>query len=1059
MATLRNFGIGTGWSDSGITGKKTVFEHDEKIYAEHLWDNVDKNDTFTIRWHRKVGGSWKIEKEHTWKNTAGLTNIYQYAWMQNWTPGAWSVWFMRNGKQAASASFTLKETAAPPTPPKPPAEETTIFWQEKGYSLDEAFMIADWVRVNKMTPTPEKINEIIGKPPEEPKTWWERFKEWSETFKHPQAPEREADETKWEFLLKSFNWEEGIPGVEKLPFIGDLLRFGDAAAAKAGVEIPDWVKELGLFFFMMPSALIQTTAQTELALGAAEANSIVAAIKAKGFIKALDTMKANPLKYADDFAKLEPKLASQILKGLRKDQLAGLATNVFRAAWSKGLVKVAPLWKQVMFSAAKHKWLGFFGLISMYGTAMGLDTWGNWPIIDNLQFMSGRGADDIKAAFLDGTMSKETALEELKMLLTIAIAGEAKVKASTYWNLVFNLFFPLGEELAAMTTAKLERVIKEIEEAEIPKETGVLTIRPTPTDAKVSVEGQIPTTGVFSAELPIATYSCTVSKFGFKSESKDLEVREEEETTWNPTLAEEVAPPALKAKLVIEVKPTDAKIEVAEHPEITAAGDYDVDPGSYTIDFSKEGYETLRRTVYLDEGETEIVSVILKLIEVPTPPEEIKGTLTISVTPEDALIEVAGQEEITTAGTFELSPGSYAVRASKEGFETKIKTAIVSEEKDTAISFTLAEITPPKPVTTKATIKITSEPTLADVYIDGEYAFTKTPYTVLLAEGSYFVRVQKAGYYPTEVEIEVEAGEVSELPLILTEIPVEVTPPAPYYPQTPYYPTYEPAEPYVPSVVTTPISEISPYTYDLLYPEVMAIPGVEPVSPPTEKELLINLETTDLMPTKGRIYSIAFLDLTDPAAEIQVAVSNEEDALINGFLDFFEAGNYTKLVGYNVAFDYRYIFAAMMKYRRVSKAWKRAELRDVMQIMKQVKEAFVFGFNRPGTLDEWGKAILGRGKYGSQELMLKQYISGNFDYVRAFQVRQIELTRDLYSLSRFVSSEGFISSPAPIPAETTAPLSPETTETTATTEQKICPVCKAYNPLSATKCEICGASI
>jgi len=33
--------------------------------------------------------------------------------------------------------------------------------------------------------------------------------------------------------------------------------------------------------------------------------------------------------------------------------------------------------------------------------------------------------------------------------------------------------------------------------------------------------------------------------------------------------------------------------------------------------------------------------------------------------------------------------------------------------------------------------------------------------------GSYFIRVQKEGYYPVEVEIEVEAGEVAELPFVL----------------------------------------------------------------------------------------------------------------------------------------------------------------------------------------------------------------------------------------------------------------------------------------------------
>ena len=142
-----------------------------------------------------------------------------------------------------------------------------------------------------------------------------------------------------------------------------------------------------------------------------------------------------------------------------------------------------------------------------------------------------------------------------------------------------------------------------------------------------------------------------------------------------------------------------------------------------------------------------------------------------------------------------------------------------------------------------------------------------------------------------------------------------------------------------------------------------------------------------------------------------------------------------------------------------SKAFKNIELRDVMQIMKQVKEEFVFGFNKPGSLDAWGKMILGKGKYGSQELMLRKYIQGDFDYVKAFQDRQIELTRDLYSLARFVSSEGFISSPAATP-EMTPEMTPKITpETPGIMGTKQCLSCYANNPLSAKICEICGGEI
>ncbi|GAH78411.1 unnamed protein product, partial [marine sediment metagenome] len=217
--------------------------------------------------------------------------------------------------------------------------------------------------------------------------------------------------------------------------------------------------------------------------------------------------------------------------------------------------------------------------------------------IDNLQFMSGREADDIKEAYLDGRMTKEAALEELRMMLTIVKAGEAKVKTSTYWNLIYNLFFPLGPELAAMSTSKMERVIAEIEEIE-----------------------------------PITP------------EEKELIEKNQ-------------------GILNIAVSPADAVLEIADLPEITTAGTYNVLVGNYTIKASKEGYYDRSATAIIKLAQETTVSITLTAKPEELPPEEVIGKLTINVSPEDAVIEVAGQPEITTSGTYELSPGSYDIRA------------------------------------------------------------------------------------------------------------------------------------------------------------------------------------------------------------------------------------------------------------------------------------------------------------------------------------------------------------------------------------------------------------
>lgn len=588
---------------------------------------------------------------------------------------------------------------------------------------------------------------------------------------------------------------------------------------------------------------------------------------------------------------------------------------------------------------------------------------------------------------------------------------------------------------------------------------GVLSVSSNVPDSDVYIDGIWHGKTPFEIGLKPGTYHILVRKSGYDSTEIDVDIVAGATPHFSAEILPLAPPPTGKGKLDIAVSPTDAVLEIAGHPEITKMGVYELDLGTYTIKASKEGYWDKSATAFVEEAEIKEVSIVLTKKEVPLPPEEVLGTLTISVTPEDAKIEVAGEEEITTPGTYDLAPGSYAIRVSKEGFVTDIKTAFVSELKDTAVSFILEAVEPVPPVIEKATITITSVPIDSDVYIDGVYKWTTTPYTILLDEGAYWIRVQKEGYYPIEVEVEVEAGEVAELPFVLTKIPDPEIPPYPYIPQSYYYPDYVPDVPYVPDVVTTPTAEVPPYTYDLLYPGVFDIPGVEPISKPMEKELLINIETTDVKPWKGRIYSIALLELSEPEAEPKILISNNEQELIEMFLTWFDAGNYAKLVGFKLAFDYRYIFAKMMLYRITNKKFYDIKLRDVKQILDQVKEEFVYYPDKRGTLDDWGKMLLGRGKYGSQELMLRKYISGDFDYVNNFQLRQIEITRDLYNLARFSMGEAFISSPSPAASPISTPETPISPETPIQTQQTQCPTCFAFIDKATGKCPICAPAI
>ena len=606
-------------------------------------------------------------------------------------------------------------------------------------------------------------------------------------------------------------------------------------------------------------------------------------------------------------------------------------------------------------------------LASIWGV-MGFEAFTNWPLADNIGFLEYANSNAVKEAYEAGTITKEKALETIDKIITILQAAHDKIEVSTNWNPLM-MAFGSGILLTAKENLALAERIRDEIEAIIPLEpTGTLIIRPIPTDAKVSVVGQIPSTGIFSEELQVGTYDYVVSKFGYVSKSGVLEVIAE--TT------------------------TGANVELELEPEP---------------------------------------------VEEELPPEEVVGRLKIDAidelgSSEEIVIEVAGHPEITTTGIYELSPGSYDVKATKEGFVTQTKTGFVSEIKDGAVSFILKKVEEVIPVPVKATITISSIPIEADVYIDGEYTFTKTPYTVLLDAGIYIIRVQKEGFYPEEVIAEIEEGETAEIPFTLQEI---LAPEIPTEPYIPYQPVYTPG-------------------YENLYPAYYSIPSYEAPAPVPEKELLLNIETTDLYPWNGRIYSIAIQDLSIPGSLPIILIDNDEETLILQFLDLFNQLNPEKLIGFKLTFDHRFIFTKMMLYRIQNKAFKNIEMHDVKQIMDQVQEAFVYFPSKVGTLDDWGKMLLGIGKLGSQELMLRKYIAGDFDYVKAFQLRQMEITNGLYQLSRFSGSESLSSPIQSIPSQ----ISPEYPVSipigSEIQGQKQCLNCLAYNPIDAKTCIVCG---
>ncbi|HUX62105.1 MAG TPA: hypothetical protein VMV32_12395, partial [Ignavibacteriaceae bacterium] len=182
-----------------------------------------------------------------------------------------------------------------------------------------------------------------------------------------------------------------------------------------------------------------------------------------------------------------------------------------------------------------------------------------------------------------------------------------------------------------------------------------------------------------------------------------------------------------------------------------------------------------------------------------------------------------------------------------------------------------------------------------------------------------------------------------------------------------------------------------------------------------------------------------------------------EEALLKEFLYWFDGQNFTRIVGYNVSFDHRFIFTKACRYRIVANKWANVGMRDVMQILKQVQEAFVYGMNKPGTLDEWGNELLGYGKLAPQEDCLKAFLSKDWNFVVAFNNRQVQCCYDLYALVRYCAGEsGLVYTPQQTYSYTPEELQAQPTYS-FTQQKKRCPVCMQENPVENKNCFVCGA--
>jgi cytochrome c biogenesis protein CcdA len=217
-----------------------------------------------------------------------------------------------------------------------------------------------------------------------------------------------------------------------------------------------------------------------------------------------------------------------------------------------------------------------------------------------------------------------------------------------------------------------------------------------------------------------------------------------------------------KGRLSVATTPTAATVKVDGETR-TSPAEFILLPGTYTVEISKPGYETITDSVTIVVDKAVIKSYTL------TPS---LGALSITTTPTGAKVTVVSPEGFVprvscpaTPCTFELLPGNYAVKVEKTGYDTITDSVTITLGVTTSKSYTL---TP-----SKGTLSVTTTPTGASIKVGAE---TKTsPCNFTLAPGTYTVTISKTGYDTITDTVTITAGLTTTKSYTLTLSGVTIT--------------------------------------------------------------------------------------------------------------------------------------------------------------------------------------------------------------------------------------------------------------------------------------------
>ncbi|MCF6409864.1 carboxypeptidase regulatory-like domain-containing protein [Pseudalkalibacillus salsuginis] len=217
------------------------------------------------------------------------------------------------------------------------------------------------------------------------------------------------------------------------------------------------------------------------------------------------------------------------------------------------------------------------------------------------------------------------------------------------------------------------------------------------------------------------------------------------------------------------------------------SGDYSftsIEPGSYTVRFSKTAYTTVTQPVTVSSNRISTLNLAL-----PPLPGSINGSVTAQgggvlqnarVTLTDTFGALIGQTVTDAGGSYyfpQVKPGHYTLSVSRDNYQSKTEGVEVSPNSVSTVNFVLS----PNPATVNGTVENTTGQPIADALVqvkneagiivaftftdtNGQFAFNS------IAPGTYFLQASADDFAKQTLGTTLSAGETETLTFRLVTV-------------------------------------------------------------------------------------------------------------------------------------------------------------------------------------------------------------------------------------------------------------------------------------------------